>query len=102
MCWDSQNSAPVRGPAPAALSAAAGQLSHRWWAAGMEAALSKLSMFVPWHVLLQLYTFVQSPSLSHLELSLGFCLQSKHTERFTAFVRGQISVVLGWEAWFGE
>lgn len=35
---------------------------------------------------------------SRLELVLGFCPYCEHAERFTVFVRGQISVVLGWEA----
>lgn len=48
----------------------------------------------------QLYTHAWSPSLSHLELVLGFCPYCKHTEGFTVFVRGQISLVLGWEAWW--
>lgn len=48
---------------------------------------------------LQLYTHAHYPS-SPLELVLGFCPYCEHTEGFTVFVRGQISVVLGWEAWW--
>lgn len=85
-------------------------LLHRLWAkkhpraAGTEGTCRScqclslnISSVIP---CLQLYTHARSPSLSHLELVLGFCPYCKHTEGFTLFVRGQISVVLGWEAWW--
>lgn len=56
-------------------------------------------------ILLAFYSvYSHSHMLSHPsslpELFLGFCPYCEHTERFTVFVRGHISVVLGWEAWW--
>lgn len=85
-------------------------LLHRWWAKkhlcaadtegtyrSCQCLSPDISSVIP---CLQLYTHAWSPSLSHLELVLGFCPYCKHTEGFTLFVRGRISVVLGWEAWW--
>lgn len=96
---------PVLGPAATALSPSfctgcgwgSVCMQLAWREPAEAASVCHFSVVTP---CLQLYTHARLPSLSRLKLVLGFCPSRKNAEGFTVLVRGPISVVLGWEAWW--